>query len=54
MGTILSATAGFCLWVALWSLNVKAIDGFMITLLIVIVALAMRMLLPHIPSNRRQ
>lgn len=54
MGTILSATAGLCIWLIMWSLNVKAIDAFLVTLIIVVVALAMRMLMPFVPGNRRQ
>ena len=52
MGVILAATAGLMLWIVLWSINVKAIDAFLITLVIVVVAQTVRMVMPYLPGNR--
>ena len=53
MGLIYSATAGFVLWIVLWSIGVKSLDAFMLTTLIIILAAGTRMLLPHLPGNHR-
>lgn len=53
MGTILATTAGLCIWLIMWSVDVKALDAFLVTLLIMILALTVRMLLPFVPGNRR-
>jgi hypothetical protein len=52
MGLILTATAGLCLWIVLWALNVKGFDGFMITVLMVVIAVAVRQLIPYLPGRR--
>jgi hypothetical protein len=53
MGLIYSATAGFVVWIVLWSIGVKSFDAFMLTMLIIILAAGTRMLLPHLPGNQR-
>jgi hypothetical protein len=52
MGLILTATAGFCLWIVLWALNISGFDGFMIAVVMVLIALAVRNLLPYLPGRR--
>jgi hypothetical protein len=52
MGVILAATAGLIVWIVLWSLNVKALDAFLITLVVVVVAQTVRVVLPYLPGNR--
>jgi hypothetical protein len=52
MGLVLAAVAGVLLWIILWSLEVKSIDAFMITVLIVVVAITVRMMAPFLPGNR--
>jgi hypothetical protein len=52
MGVVLAAIAGVLLWIILWSLEVKALDAFMLTVLIVVVALTLRMMAPYLPGNR--
>ena len=54
MGTILTTTAGLIIWIVLWSLSVKSLDAFMITVLLVVTALTLRMVAPHLPGNRGQ
>jgi hypothetical protein len=53
MGLIYSATAGFVVWIVLWSIGVKSFDAFMLTTLIIILAAGTRMLLPYLPGNQR-
>ena len=53
MGTILAAAIGLCIWLIMWSVDVKALDAFLVTLLILIVAATMRILLPFVPGKRR-
>jgi hypothetical protein len=52
MGLILTATAGLCLWVVLWSLSVSGFDAILIAVLMVLIALGVRQLLPFLPGRR--
>jgi hypothetical protein len=52
MGLILTATAGLGLWIVLWALNVKGFDGFLITVLMVVIAIAIRNVLAYLPGRR--
>ena len=52
MGLVLTATAGLCLWIVLWSQNVSAFDGILIVAVMVLVAIAVRTLLPFLPGRR--
>ncbi len=42
MGLILTGTAGLCLWIVLWALNVKAFDAILVTTLMVLLAIGGR------------
>jgi hypothetical protein len=53
MGVIYSATTGFVIWIVLWAIGVKAVDSFMITVLIVLLAAGARMLVPYLPGRER-
>ncbi len=52
MGLILTAAAGLCLWIILWSLNVSGFDAILIAVLMVLVAIGVRNLLPFLPGRR--
>lgn len=52
MGLILTATAGLCLWIVLWSLNISGLDSILIGLVMVLIALGVRQLLPFLPGRR--
>jgi hypothetical protein len=52
MGLVLTVTAGLVVWIVLWSLGSKAIDAFLITIIIALVGATVRMLLPHFPGRR--
>ena len=51
---LLSTVATFMLaiWIVLWSIGVKAIDGFMLVLLVLVVAAGIQVLLQYLPSQR--
>jgi hypothetical protein len=52
MGLILTATAGLCLWIILWSLKISGFDGILIVLGLVVLAIGIRNLLPFLPGRR--
>ena len=52
MGLILTATAGLCIWIVIWSLNVSGLDAIMIAIVMVLVAIGIRNLLPYLPGRR--
>ncbi len=52
MGLILTATAGLCLWIILWALNISGFDAILIAVVMVLVALAARRVLPYLPGRR--
>ena len=54
MGVLLTLIAGLVVWVVLWAIGAKAFDAFLITLVMLVVAAAMRLLVPYLPGNRRQ
>ena len=53
MGLIFSVTSALVIWIVLWSIGVKSIDAFMLTVLIIVVAAGTRMLMPFLPGNQR-
>jgi hypothetical protein len=53
MGLVAATTAGLIVWIVLWALGTKAIDSFMITIVIVVVGIAARMVAPSLPGNRK-
>jgi hypothetical protein len=46
------ATFALAMWIVLWSIGVKAIDGFMLALLIIVVAAGVQVLLTYLPTQR--
>lgn len=52
MGVFLATTIAMAIWVALWAVGVRAIDGFMLLVLIVLGAAIARIVGPHLPGNR--
>jgi hypothetical protein len=51
MGFVFTITTGLLLWLVLWSLDVKALDAFMLTLVIVLMGALARMLVPFLPGR---
>jgi hypothetical protein len=54
MGVLLTLIAGLVVWVVLWSIGAKSFDAFLITLVMLVIAAAVRLLVPYLPGNRRQ
>ncbi|HEY3728417.1 MAG TPA: hypothetical protein VGL51_14665 [Solirubrobacteraceae bacterium] len=52
MGLILTAAAGLCIWIVIWSLNVSGFDAIMIAIVMVVIAIGIRNLLPYLPGRR--
>ena len=52
MGLILTAAAGLCVWIVIWSLNVSGFDAILITAVMVVIAIGIRNLLPYLPGRR--
>jgi hypothetical protein len=48
MAIFVSTVVGLCLWIILWAFDVKAIDGFMLTLAIVLSATVAWMAGPYV------
>lgn len=54
MGLILTATAGLCIWILLWATDLfGGFDSILIGIAMVLVAIAVRNLLPYLPGRRR-
>ena len=52
MGLIITATAGLCIWIIIWALNVSGLDAIRLAILMVLVAIGVRNLLPFLPGRR--
>jgi hypothetical protein len=52
MALTLWTTAALVLWIVLWSLGSKAIDAFMIPLLIIMVGATLELLKKYLPNKR--
>jgi cobalamin biosynthesis protein CobD/CbiB len=52
MGLILTATAGLMIWIVLWALDISGFDAILIAVIMVLTALAVRQVLPHLPGRR--
>jgi len=53
MGLALTVTLAFCLWIVLWAFDVKGFDGFMITVVIILVAGTLKSLTQFLPGVSR-
>jgi len=52
MGLVLATTFAMLLWIVLWAIEVKAIDGFLISITIITLAATVRVLKPYLPRRR--
>ena len=52
MGLVVVTTIGLVIWLVMWALGIKAIDAFMITVLLVLVGATIRIIAPYLPGNR--
>lgn len=54
MGLVYAIVSSLCLWIVLWALNVKALDGFLLAALLMIIAVTVQMLAKYNPSKRQR
>jgi hypothetical protein len=52
VGLVLATVFGLIVWIVLWALGAKALDSFLITVLVIVLAATVRMLASHLPGNR--
>jgi hypothetical protein len=53
VGLIVTATAGLCIWIVLWSVNLfGGFDAILIGAAMVLIAIAVRNVLPYLPRRR--
>jgi hypothetical protein len=52
MGVVLVTTFGLVTWIVLWSQGFKSFDAFLITVVLMLLAVIGRMLLPILPGKR--
>jgi hypothetical protein len=53
MALALTTTFGVILWVVLWALGVKGFDGFLLTILIVLLGATVKSLGQFLPGRER-
>jgi len=53
MGVLLTLIAGLVVWIVLWALGWRAFDAVLITMLMLVIAAAVRLVVPYLPGNRR-
>ncbi len=53
VGLILTATAGLCIWIVLWSIDLLGgFDSILIGIAMVLIAIAVYSVLPYLPRRR--
>jgi hypothetical protein len=53
MGLLITGTAGLSLWIVLWAINIKAIDGMLIVIAMVLIAIGLKNLSSLLPGRRQ-
>jgi hypothetical protein len=53
MGLAVATITGLVIWIVLWSLGVKSVDAFLITILIVVVTATAQIAARYLPGGRR-
>ena len=51
MGVLLTLIAGLVVWIVLWAIGAKGFDAFLITVVILLVAAAARIVMPFLPGR---
>jgi hypothetical protein len=52
MGIVVTATAGLCIWIVLWALNVSGFDGILIAGTMVLIAIGIQEVVPKLGSRK--
>jgi uncharacterized membrane protein len=53
MGLLLTFIAGLVVWIVLWATGAKGFDAFMITILMMLIAVAAHIAAPFLPGNQK-
>lgn len=51
MGLVLATTFGLVLWIVLWAIGAKALDAFLITLVVIVLGATGKILAPYLPGR---
>jgi hypothetical protein len=52
MGFILTVTAGLVIWIVLWALGTKGLDGALLASAIIVLGASVRILSRYLPGRR--
>ncbi len=52
MALVITITAGLCLWIVLWALNVSGFDGILIAITAVLLVVAVQNVVPRLRTRR--
>jgi hypothetical protein len=52
MVLLFTTVAGLCLWIVLWAMGIKGVDGISIVLVLVGLSVGIQHLLPYLPGRR--
>jgi hypothetical protein len=52
MAYVITGTAGLCLWIVLWALNVSGFDAILIAVVMVLAVTAIRNVALRLPSRK--
>jgi hypothetical protein len=51
MGLVLATTFAMLIWIVLWAMGAKALDGFLVAIVIITLAATVRILKPYLPGR---
>jgi hypothetical protein len=51
MGLVLATTFAMIVWIVMWSIGAKALDGFLVATVIITLAATVRILKPYLPGR---
>ncbi|HXN38078.1 MAG TPA: hypothetical protein VN892_08560 [Solirubrobacteraceae bacterium] len=52
MGFVLTVTAGLVIWIVLWALGTKGLDGFLLASVIIVLGASVKILSRYLPGRR--
>ena len=52
MGLLVATVFGMIVWIVLWAINISGFDAILIVVLMMLVAVAVRQVLPFLPGRR--
>jgi hypothetical protein len=51
MGLVLATTFAMIVWIVMWSIGAKSLDGFLVATIIILLASTVRILKPYLPGR---